>query len=1228
VTDQPTTSVRRRAVGIAASTLMLANLLITPATVMAAGGPGTPPTLNPDTITIAEDSVTPATGNVLDNDVNSSGITPFIVSSYTGPAASVGTLVINPDGSYTFTPAPNFSGSATASYFADNTKHTVGPATITINVTPTQDPPNANDDTITVVEDTATNVTAAILANDVDPDGDTISTTGVSNATGGIVSGTSTVTFTPTANLCGPGAGSFDYSVASTGGTDSAHVTVNITCVDDAPHAVNDSASGTEDTDVQILESTLVGNDTDVEGDTLSVAGVSNPSGGTVSRSGGTVTFSPSANLCGNNAASFDYTVDDGNGGQDTGHVTIDLTCVQDPPHAVNDTVSGTEDTDVVISDLTDLTGNDTDPDGDTLTVTSADNASGGTVDLTSGTITFSPDANACGTGAGSFEYTIDDGNGHTDTGTVSVDLTCTNDNPDAVNDTVAATEGTQTDVTAAVLANDTDIDGDTLTVVDFDNVTGGTVDLTAGVLSFTPAAGPCGPGLGSFDYQVSDGNGGSDWATATVDVTCVNEAPTANDDTASGNEDQDVTFPASDLTANDTDPDNDALTVTDVSGATGGTVSLDSGTVTFTPDANACGLGEGSFDYTVDDGNGGTDTGSVSVDITCVNDSPSAFDDTASGTEDQDVTVDAATLAASSTDVEGDTLTVTDVSNPSGGTVELDGTTITFHPAADLCGTGAASFDYTVDDGNGGTDTGTVTIDLACVQDAPVAVDDTQSTNEDTNLVISDLTALTGNDTDADGDPLTVTDASGATGGTVSLDSGTITFTPTANLCGVGAGGFDYTVDDGNGGSDSGHVSVDITCIEDGPIAHDDTQSTNEDTNLVISDLTVLTGNDEDADNDTLTVTGVSDPTGGTVSLEGGTITFTPTANLCGVGAGGFDYTIDDNNGGSDFAVVSVDITCVNDNPTAVDDTATVNENSAAASHDVLGNDSDIDGDSPLTVTSALIDSAAHGTATTDGTTVTYTPANGFAGTAVISYSISDGHGGTDSAALTVTVNAVGGPDLTPPVPAMPGLALGSGRVDTSAPVRVSWTATDAGSGVKTYEVQIKIGKNAWKTIYLGPKAGSRVLMIPMRAAFYVRERATDNNGNRSSWRTTPVHRVVAAQNLNSSVTYTGGWTFVASRASSGGGYSFATKSGAAATYSFKALQVSYVAPKMSNGGFVKVYIDGVLKGRFSLKSSTVKLGQVIARWAVTPGVTHTIRIVKDGATGRAFHDAFVMLR
>jgi hypothetical protein len=1203
-------------------------MLMAPASALAAGGPGTPPVLTNDVITTAED--TPATGNVLDNDTNSSGLTPFTVTTYTTPAASVGTLVINSDGSYTFTPAPNFNGTGSATYMASNTKHEVGPATITINVTAVPDPPTANDDTVTVVEDTATDVKSAILANDVNPDGTTNSVTAVANVTGGAVdlSG-GLVTFTPNANLCGAGAGSFDYTLSTTGGTSNAHVTVNITCVNDPPVAHNDSASGTEDTDVVIAGSDLVANDTDVEGDTLSVSAVSNPSGGTVSLDSGTITFTPTANLCGVGAASFDYTVSDGNGGHDTGHVTIDLTCTPDPPVAHNDTVSGTEDTALLVP-ASDLTANDTDPDGDTLSVTAVSNPSGGTVSLDSGTITFTPDANACGNGEGSFDYTVDDGgNGGSDTGHVTVNLACVNDAPVANDDTVTASENTPSDVTSQLLSNDTDVDGDTLSVSAVSNPTGGVVDLTGGIVTFTPDQYKCGVGEGSFDYTVTDGTDTSS-ASVTVDVTCTNHDPVAVDDTASGTEDTDVTIAAGDLTANDTDVDGDTLSVSAVSNASGGTVSLDSGTITFTPDANACGTGEGSFDYTVVDGNGGSDTGSVSVDITCVNDAPVAGADTVSGTEDTDVVTSASDLLANDTDVENDPLSVTGVSNPTGGTVSLDSGNITFTPDANVCGTGAGSYDYTLSDGTN-TATGHVSVDLTCVNDNPVANDDTVQAVEDTQLVISDLSTLTGNDTDVDGDTVSLTGVSNPTGGTVAYDSdaGTVTFTPDANVCGTGAGGFDYAISDGNGGTANGHVTVDITCVNDAPVANGDTANGTEDTDLVISDLSTLTANDTDVDGDTLNVTGASNPTGGTVAFDGvnGKITFTPTANLCGENVAGFDYTVSDGFL-SDTGHVTVSLDCVNDNPTAVNDVATVQENSAAADHNVLGNDSDIDGDSPLLLTGVQIDDPAHGTASVNGSMVSYTPANGWFGTTVITYTVDDQHGGSAQGTLTVTVTAVNIADTTPPKVNLPTLALGtSGRVDTTYPVMISWSATDAGSGVASYQVQISINGKPFTALSTGSKTSIKKV-LPLNQSFVLRIRATDHSGNTSAWRTTPKHWVAAIQNISKAVKFSKPWTFVYAPASSGGGYSFTTALGRAASYQFGGAQIAFIAPKMSNGGFAKVYLDGKLLGRYSLKSAKLLYGQIIATWKITTAGPHVIRVVNDQNGKRATLDAFVVLK
>ena len=91
----------------------------------------------------------------------------------------------------------------------------------------------------------------------------------------------------------------------------------------------------------------------------------------------------------------------------------------------------------------------------------------------------------------------------------------------------------------------------------------------------------------------------------------------------------------------------------------------------------------------------------------------------------------------------------------------------------------------------------------------------------------------MVGNDSDVEFDGLTVTAIDNVTGGLASLDAGDVTFDPTANLCGPGAGGFDYTVDDGNGGTDTGHVTIDITCVNDDPIAGADIVTATEDTDL-----------------------------------------------------------------------------------------------------------------------------------------------------------------------------------------------------------------------------------------------------------------------------------------------------------------------------------------------------------------------------------------------------------
>ncbi|SFU96864.1 Ca2+-binding protein, RTX toxin-related [Aliiroseovarius crassostreae] len=179
------------------------------------------------------------------------------------------------------------------------------------------------------------------------------------------------------------------------------------------------------------------------------------------------------------------------------------------------------------------------------------------------------------------------------------------------------------------------------------------------------------------------------------------NQGPDANDDLATVDEDSSVVIAVLD---NDTDPEGDPLTVTSAS-ADHGTVTINpDGTLTYTPDPNY--NGPDSITYSVSDGNGGTDTASVGVTVTPVNDAPVAVDDSATTAYNSSVVIP---VLDNDTDVDGDLLTVISASSPDGDvTINTDGT-LTFDPNPGF--EGEATISYTVSDGNGGTDSANVTV-------------------------------------------------------------------------------------------------------------------------------------------------------------------------------------------------------------------------------------------------------------------------------------------------------------------------------------------------------------------------------------------------------------------------------------------------------------------------------------------------------------------------------------
>ena len=459
-----------------------------------------------------------------------------------------------------------------------------------------------------------------------------------------------------------------------------------------------------------------------------------------------------------------------------------------------------------------------------------------------------------------------------------------------------------------------------------------------------------------------------------------VGRPPEANDDTATVDEDGSVTIPVLD---NDSDPDGDPLEVVDATSPNGTVTINPDGTITFEPDENF--NGETTITYTVTDPDGNTDTATVTVNVTPVNDDPVANDDTATTDEDTPVTIP---VLNNDTDVDGDALEVVSATSPD-GTVEInDDGTITFTPNPDF--SGETTIEYTVSDGNGGTDTATVTVNVTPVDDAPIAQDDTAETDEDTPVTIDVLD----NDSDPDGDPLEVVDATSPNGDVTINDDGTVTFTPDENFNGETT--ITYTVTDPDGNTDTATVTVNVAPVNDGPVAEDDDASTPEDTPVKIAVL----DNDSDPDGDLLDVVAATSPDGTVEINDDGTITFTPNPGF--VGEATINYTIEDPDGAQDSAQVTITVTNVNERPDAVDDTASGVSGTPVVIN-ALVNDTDPDGD-PLTITGATVPSD-QGTVDVVDNQVVFTPAADFEGVAEISYTITDPDGLTDTAVITVNV-------------------------------------------------------------------------------------------------------------------------------------------------------------------------------------------------------------------------------
>jgi VCBS repeat-containing protein len=492
-----------------------------------------------------------------------------------------------------------------------------------------------------------------------------------------------------------------------------------------------------------------------------------------------------------------------------------------------------------------------------------------------------------------------------------------------------------------------------------------------------------------TFTYHANDGLADSNIATVTITVNGVNDAPVAVDDPGYVTDEDaqlDVILPG--VLGNDTDADGDPLTAVLDTGPSNGTLTLNL---------------DGSFSYTPNLDFAGT----VTITVNEVNDAPVAVDDLGYTTDEEtQLDVILPGVLGNDTDAEGDPLTAVLDTGPANGTLtlNLDGS-FSYTPNADFAG--VDTFTYHANDGLADSNVATVTITVNEVNDAPVAVDDPgYTTDEETQLDVV-LPGVLGNDTDAEGDPLTAVLDTGPANGTLTLIlDGSFSYTPNVDFAGVDT--FTYHANDGLADSNVATVTITVNGVNDAPVAVDDPgYATDEDVLLNEAAPGVL-GNDSDAEGDPLTAVLDTGPSNGTLTLNAdGSFSYTPNADFSGVDT--FTYHANDGLSDSNIATVTITVNGVNDAPVAVDDPAYVTDEDVSlneAAPGVLGNDTDAEGD-PLT---AVLDTGpSNGTLTlnADGSFL-YTPNLNFNGVDSFTYHSNDGSADSNVATVTITVAAV----------------------------------------------------------------------------------------------------------------------------------------------------------------------------------------------------------------------------
>ncbi|WP_338062268.1 cadherin-like domain-containing protein, partial [Vibrio variabilis] len=914
--------------------------------------------------------------------------------SYSG---TEGVFTDNGDGTYTFAPNENFNGEVDLSFsVSDGT--TTTEANIDVTVESVNDIPVAGSTTYSVQEDNSITITdEQLLANSSDVEGD-VSVQDVSySGTDGVFAdnGDGTYTFSPNENFSGEV--SFDVVVADEDGA-TAETSAGLTVIEvnDPPIAGPTSYTIDEDSVLTFSESQVLANASDIEGD-VSLVGISydGPHGIFSVNGDGTCSFAPNENF--NGEVQLNVTIQDEDGATVDTVINVDVLPINDAPVSGDLAYSVDEDGSVTLSQEQ-LLSQASDVEGDDLTAANLSAGDNATVTANEdGSFTITPDADFNGDIDLSFD--ISDG---TDTIVANADLTVNPVNDAAVVEDVGYTiqeDGSLTFTDEQLLAGASDIDGDVLSVADvsYSGTEGVFTDNGDGTYTFAPNENF--NGEVDLSFSVSDGTTTTE-ANIDVTVESVNDIPVAGSTTYSVDEDGIITIYDDQLLANSSDVEGE-VAVDDVSysGTDGIFTDNGDGTYSFAPNENF--NGNVSLDVTVVDEDGATAETTAGIDVIAVNDAPVSGDLAYSVDEDGSITLTQEQLLLQASDVDGDDLTVANLSAGDNATVTAneDGS-FTITPDADFNGDIDLSFDI-----SDGTDTIVANADLTVnpVNDAAVVEDVGYTIQEDGSLTFTDEQLLAGA-SDIDGDDLSVADVSysGTEGVFTDNGDGTYTFAPNENF--NGEVDLSFSVSDGTTTTEA-NIDVTVESVNDIPVAGSTTYSVDEDGIITISDEQLL-ANSSDVEGE-VAVDDVSySGTDGIFTDNGdGTYSFAPNENFNGNVS--LDVTVVDEDGATAETTAGIDVIAVNDAPVSGDLAYSVDEDGSITltQEQLLSQASDVDGDD-LTAANLSAGDNATVTANEDGS-FTITPDADFNGDIDLSFDISDG---TDTivANADLTVNPV----------------------------------------------------------------------------------------------------------------------------------------------------------------------------------------------------------------------------